>query len=202
MILTDLLRLLEESFINKPRKFSEVVMDKIISSKNLYFKESTLEDCSKFAVWEASDEITPYFSINKGRDYEEVKNEFLERQHSETELQFSIFAKESDELIGRIYISNLGGHDNCCDITRIYIGDVSNRGKGLGEEAVRLIMDYLFDKYGLNRITIDHFMENNRAGKLYLKIGFKYIGVARQAAFKNNEYYDLHLMDILRSEYM
>ena len=58
-----------------------------------------------------------------------------------------------------------------------------------------------FEEMCRERVTLDHFAENEIASKLYLKTGFHYEGVMRHGGKKDGMYVDLHLMSMLREEY-
>ena len=58
-----------------------------------------------------------------------------------------------------------------------------------------------FEEMRRERVTLDHFAENEIASKLYLKTGFHYEGVMRHGGKKDGMYVDLHLMSMLREEY-
>lgn len=175
-----------------------------MESKNLMIRPAVFDDCSLFSIWEKMREVNEFFSIDDDRDYEQIVREFILREADPSKLQFTILLKNyqgEDEIIGRIYISNVNLHDDSLDITRIYIGSKEYRNKGYGEEAMRLILEYCFINLHTERVTLDHFSGNDIAARLYLKLGFQNEGVARNGAKKNGKYYDLHIMSILRSEY-
>lgn len=172
-----------------------------MESNELIVRETTFEDCSLFADWERNPEVTRYFSIDEDRAYPEIVEEFILRKKDPTQLQLTIVQKETERPIGRIWISRLDQHYDSLDITRIYIGEDSLRGKGYGEGSLRLLLDYCFMNLHMERVTLDHFTGNQRAANLYQKLGFQYEGVARKSCKKDGRYYDLHLMSILRAEY-
>ena len=167
----------------------------------LYLRESTFDDCRYFAQWEVHPAVTEFFTINEGRDYEEVVREFLSREGDETQVQFTVCLKENDHPVGRIYISRIDDHYDSLDITRIYIADPAMRGKGLGEEALRLALQYAFEERNCERVTLDYFTGNVIASTLYQKVGFRNEGNMRHGGKKNGMYVDLHLMSMLRDEY-
>ena len=78
-----------------------------------------------------------------------------------------------------------------------FFGDV----EGLGEEALRAALKLAFEEMCRERVTLDHFAENEIASMLYLKTGFHYEGVMRHGGKKDGMYVDLHLMSMLREEY-
>jgi aminoglycoside 6'-N-acetyltransferase len=58
--------------------------------------------------------------------------------------------------------------------------DPELHGRGLGTEAVRRVVDLLSER-GHHRITIDPALANAAAIRCYEKVGFKPVGVLRQA---------------------
>lgn len=172
-----------------------------IDGNKVYLRTTEEDDLNYFAKWEQSPSVTEFFTISKGRDYEEIAKEFFERKDDEDKLELSICLKENDEIIGRMYISNINSHYDSMDITRIYIGRDDLRGTGLGEDALRTALKLGFDVMNLERITLDHFTDNVRAKNLYLKVGFVPEGCMRHGGKKNGRYVDLNLMSILREEY-
>lgn len=172
-----------------------------MESKNLIIRETIFDDCRFFAEWENLPHVTEFFTMDEGRTYEEVVTEFVRYNLDPSKLQFTITLKPEDVPIGKIYISRLDTHDDSLDITRVYIADQKHRGKGYGEEALRLILEYAFINLHMERVTIDHFEGNKIAAALYEKIGFKNEGLLRNAGKKNGKYVNLQLKSMLRAEY-
>ena len=172
-----------------------------MESKNLIIRETVFDDCKYFAEWEVLPEVTEFFTIDEGRDYEQVVTEFVRYNLDPTKLQFTITLKPEDKPIGKIYISRVNRAEDSLDITRIYIADPALRGKGYGEEALRLILQYAFINLHMDRVTIDHFEKNRVAAALYDKVGFTNEGLMRNAGKKNGKYINLQLKSMLRAEY-
>ncbi len=172
-----------------------------MESANLIIRETVFSDCTHFAKWEKQSFITENFTMSDDRDYEEIAKEYVIRNQESDKLQFTITLREDNRPIGRTYISRIDSHADSLDITRIYIGEEEFIGKGFGEEAMYLILEYAFIQLHAERVTLDHLMNNDRAGALYLKLGFQYEGIMRHAGKKNGKYVDLHLMSMLRTEY-
>jgi aminoglycoside 6'-N-acetyltransferase len=59
--------------------------------------------------------------------------------------------------------------------------DPSLHGRGLGTEAVARVVDHLISERGHHRITIDPALANAAAIRCYEKVGFRAVGVMRQA---------------------
>ena len=73
---------------------------------------------------------------------------------------------------------------------------------GYGTEAVQAVLKYGFEVLGLNRIHAKHFKRNPASGRILQKIGMKYEGCQRQHFKKWDNFEDIELYGILRSEYV
>lgn len=164
-------------------------------------RESVFDDLAYFARWESMPEVTRFFTIDDGKTYEMTVREFCERQEDKAARQFTICLAETGEPVGRIYVSRIDDRYDSLDITRIYIAEPSMRGKGYGEEALRLILKWAFEEMDCERVTLDHFTDNDVAASLYNKVGFAGEGVMRHGGKKNGKYIDMRLMSMLREEY-
>lgn len=77
-----------------------------------------------------------------------------------------------------------------------------DRGKGYGTEAVKLLIDYLFESKPVNRLEIRLATENVASERVAIKAGFSIEGTHREAAFSKGKLYDMHTYAILRREWV
>jgi aminoglycoside 6'-N-acetyltransferase len=74
-------------------------------------------------------------------------------------------------------------------------------GRGLGPEALRLVIDWLVRERGHHRFTIDPAAENERAIRAYASVGFRPVGIARQAERRpDGSWRDGLLMDLVADD--
>jgi RimJ/RimL family protein N-acetyltransferase len=172
-----------------------------MKSTRLLLRESTFEDCQLFSRWEKQDFLMDAFTIESDRDYQKILREFFSRENDSTKKQFTIVFRPTGVPIGRIYLAKLDLSTSSVEINRIYLGEAAYLRQGIGEEAMQILLRYCFETLQLERVYLDHFMDNQRAGSLYLKLGFQYEGILRNATKKNGAFYNLHLMSLLQSEY-
>ncbi|TAK11825.1 MAG: N-acetyltransferase [Anaerolineae bacterium] len=83
----------------------------------------------------------------------------------------------------------------------IVIGDKDYWNKGYGSDVMRLLLKVGFETLNLNRIHLWVYGNNPRARHVYEKIGFTHEGSLRQHIFREGQYYDVHMMGILRDEW-
>jgi aminoglycoside 6'-N-acetyltransferase len=76
--------------------------------------------------------------------------------------------------------------------------DPALHGRGLGTEALRLLIEHLTAGLGHHRLTIDPALENAAAIRCYEKAGFRRVGVMRRYEHRGGEdYRDGLLMELV-----
>ena len=81
----------------------------------------------------------------------------------------------------------------------IYV-DADVHGLGIGTDAIRTLARHLFD-HGHHRIEIDPAADNEAAIACYAKVGFRPVGILRQAERDNDgTWHDALMMDMLAAE--
>ena len=83
----------------------------------------------------------------------------------------------------------------------IFIGEPDARDHGLGTEALRTLLQYLFETKGLKRVTIDPEPSNRRAVRAYEKAGFHLDGVLRRHMKIDGRWADIAFMTILDDDW-
>jgi RimJ/RimL family protein N-acetyltransferase len=102
--------------------------------------------------------------------------------------------------IGNVGIHKLD-HRNANAEVSVVIGEKRHWGKGLGTEAMALMIDYGFCELNLHRIYTGAFAFNRRSIVMLRKLGFVQEGVQRQAVFANGAYHNILQFGLLRSEW-
>jgi diamine N-acetyltransferase len=116
---------------------------------------------------------------------------------SDDEIHFSILDKADNSLIGHIILAGLKNENDSIEFRRIVI---SKKGKGLGNESIRLIKKYCFENLKAHRIWLDVYDDNLRAIGLYKSQGFKIDGLLRECIKQNGNYRSLLIMSLLAIE--
>jgi RimJ/RimL family protein N-acetyltransferase len=113
---------------------------------------------------------------------------------------FTIFKLEDQEPVGIIGLVNQDERNAAAEL-RLVIGEVKDWGKGLGKEAVRLLLSFGFDSRGLHRIWLRVAEYNHRAIRLYRSCGFVEEGKSRHDHFHKGEWRDAYHMSMLDTEW-
>jgi len=121
------------------------------------------------------------------------------RGQDPSKLTFAICLFEGDRHIGNCSLEGIE-RDNGLATLGILIGEADARGKGLGEEATRVLCRFAFDEMNLHKIRLDVHASNAGAVRTYERVGFRKEGVLREEAFRGGRYIDVLRMGLLRGE--
>ena len=132
--------------------------------------------------------------------FDQIQNWASSREEADDRLDLSIIDRASNQWAGELAINNWDEDNHSCSF-RIAIGP-SGRNRGLGSEATRLIIDYVFQHLPINRIGLEVYAFNPRAIHVYERCGFTREGILRSALYWDGEYHDAILMSILRDEWL
>ena len=115
-------------------------------------------------------------------------------------MNFIIVRRQGDEPVGYIGLAGLDVRNASAEL-RVIVGEISEWDKGLGEEAIRLLLDHAFNLRNLHRVWLRVAEYNSRAIACYLKCGFKEEGRMRHDHYHRAAWRDTLAMSILDSEF-
>lgn len=75
------------------------------------------------------------------------------------------------------------------------------RGRGIMSDSTRLFVSYIFDHINLNRLEIRIPLSNSEACHIPKALGFKHEGTLRQAVRRGNQYQNLLLFGLIKSDW-
>ncbi|MHA1937773.1 MAG: GNAT family N-acetyltransferase [Candidatus Thorarchaeota archaeon] len=126
------------------------------------------------------------------RYIESVNEAFSKR----SKFTFGIETKDDSTLIGISWMSSNG------EIGIFAIFHPNYRGKGLGKDALVVLLDIAFSVLNMHTVYLWVASFNDRAIGFYERIGFKTQGKLREMAYRNGQRYDVVIMDILKTEFL
>lgn len=174
--------------------FRKLVGDRI------YLSPINVEDAEKYVEWFCDFSVTDGLGTTRRLMTPEAEREWLTSELKSNNFTFAIVNLENDELIGNCGFTDIS-YPNKIGTVGLFIGEEINRGKGIGTEVLRLLLDYGFNYLNLDNIMLVVKSFNERAINCYKKVGFKEIGRRRKCYFLNGKYYDDVFMDILSEEF-
>ncbi len=167
---------------------------KKIVGERLYLSPMNVEDAETYVSWLNSRNVSDNLGMTASVVRVPGEKEYIESKKS-NDYDFSIVLND-DTLIGNISLMDVNAFLGKATLG-IFIGDESNRSKGYGTEAIKLIVDYGFNVLRLHNIDLKVFSFNERAVKSYEKAGFKEYGRRHESYFLDGKYYDEICMEII-----
>nr|MBA2720156.1 GNAT family N-acetyltransferase [Chloroflexota bacterium] len=131
---------------------------------------------------------------------DEIERFFEARALGSGSLAMAIHVRDGERLIGTCALSQLDA-DNGSALFHITIGEQNAWGRGFGTEATRLMIDHAFGGLGLHRVGLAVFSFNDRAIRSYRSVGFVVEGRAREAIWREGQWWDEISMSILDSDW-
>jgi RimJ/RimL family protein N-acetyltransferase len=114
-------------------------------------------------------------------------------------LDLAVVDNAAGRCVGEVVLNDWDPGNNSISF-RTLIGP-GGRDRGLGSEAMRLIVGYGFEQLGLHRIALEVYAFNPRARRVYEKAGFVPEGVLREALRYEDEWIDATVMSVLDHEW-
>ncbi|MFC9541766.1 GNAT family N-acetyltransferase [Lysinibacillus sp. NPDC056959] len=169
--------------------------------KKLYYKNISLnpyqlKHYEKTVHWLNNSEIRESFGLRNEISY---KGHLNWVQNLSDTIIWAIHEEEFDNYIGNILLFLNKKHNS--GFLQIYIGEIVNRGKKFGENALRCLINFVFNELKLNRLWLKVFEENKIAINLYNKVGFKFEGVERQSFYNGENFRNQLIFSILKEEW-
>lgn len=148
------------------------------------FRSEDAEDM--YANWASDPEVTRFLTWPAHSSVYVTKAllaDWIPRYEDGGYFNWAMEYKNTGKVIGNISVVRLIESIDAAEMG--YCMSRAYWGQGLMPEALKAVMDYLFDTVRLNRIAACHDANNPKSGRVMEKAGMKLEGILR-AAGKNN----------------
>ena len=138
------------------------------------FKQTDLHDFYEYASVEGVGEMAGWKHHESIQETQDILNIFIGEDKT-----FAIVFKENNKVIGSLGIEKYGLEEKLTEFNGYYgreIGYVLSKdywGRGIMSEAVRAVIDYLFNVLNLDFLTCGYFDFNHQSKRVQEKNGFK-----------------------------
>jgi RimJ/RimL family protein N-acetyltransferase len=184
-------------------------MDELIARKSPFIGERVLLRTIEYEdLPSIMEHWNTYASrIGRGRyipESKKQKKEWITKVTQDAKLgkgyTFAIIDKDSQEFLGECSLKRIN-FVNRGAFLGVSIYNPKNHNKGFGTDATKNILEIGFNILNLHRIELHVYEFLESAIHVYEKLGFKKIGIRREASFIAGEYRNDLIMDILNREY-
>ena len=152
-----------------------------LKGANIYLRALEPEDLefvyaieNNESVWEVSNTQTPYSRF--------LIKQYLENAHQDIyeakQLRLAICLNDSQKAIGLIDLFDFDPKNSRAGIGLV-IADLASRNKGIGSEALELVINYSFQQLQLHQLYANIGSDNEISLQLFTKFGFQKIGIKK-----------------------
>ena len=174
-----------------------------IETQRLILRRFTVEDApAMYKNWASDPEVTRYLTwpTHGSADISRaVLSDWIPRYADGAYFNWAIVWKATGRAIGNISVVTL--IEDICAAELGYCLSRAYWGRGIMPEALKAVIDYLFNSVQLNRIAACHDVNNPKSGRVMEKAGMKREGILRQAGKNNQGICDIALHAIIRKDW-
>ncbi|GAA2759928.1 GNAT family N-acetyltransferase [Actinopolymorpha rutila] len=143
----------------------------------------------------ATGEVTPWDETAEAR----MLAWYSSRNAQPDRLDLAVVDRRDDACVGEVVLNEWDEPNRSCNIRIALVS--AGQGRGLGTEAMRLMVAHGFEQLGLHRISLNVYDFNPRARRAYEKVGFVQEGARRDVLCLDGEWVSDVVMSILAPEW-
>ncbi|HYY47632.1 MAG TPA: GNAT family protein [Thermoplasmata archaeon] len=170
---------------------------RVLQGERVRLRPLASSDLRRCVKWFSDPQIIRFLGRNSPVTMPEEERWFRDYERRPDEQIFAI------DVAG-VHIGNVGLHK----IDRVHrkaevgivIGEAGLWSKGYGTEAMAAVLHYAFGPLGLNKVSLDVLEYNERAIRVYERLGFRPEGIHREDVYKEGRFVDVIRMSILARE--
>ncbi|TDC57216.1 N-acetyltransferase [Micromonospora sp. KC207] len=171
-----------------------------LAGQRVLLRPFVADDVSTFRAALTDPEVCRLTGSPPGEHDEQRLREWYGSRNAQADrLDLAVVDRATGECVGEVVLNQWDEGNRSCNFRTLFAAN--GRDRGLGTEAVRLVVGYGFERLGLHRISLEVFAFNPRARRVYEKVGFVAEGVLRQVLRDGDDWVDATVMSILAPEW-
>lgn len=173
----------------------------LFNGERVRLRKMAIEDVSIYHEWRNDIEVMQYTSPSLDVfTYADTENFVNAITGSHNSKGYMIVEMSTGKPIGVTSLINIDYSNRNAECI-IDIGDKDYWSKGFGREAFQLLLEYAFNELNLHKVYLRVFSYNDRAIRLYQKLGFQEEGKLKEQLYRNGSWHDILFMGLLKSKY-
>ena len=158
------------------------------------------ENINIYHKWVNNPIIRKYIGVEIPETLEVIKKEWFPDERDEKNIWFEIWHKEDRIPIGMVGLFKVDNISRRAEIG-IFIGEPEYWGKGIGTEAVNMMLDYGFNTLNCHKILACVNVPNTQSLKICKKLGFIEEGHQKDMDFIDGKWIDIKLFGIFKKDW-
>jgi len=131
---------------------------------------------------------------------QQVKKRYEQARKEKDQFHFGLRALAEDRLVGLARLTHIEWSHGAAELA-LGIGEPSDRGKGYGSDALKLLLRYAFGELNLHRVSVWTSDFNDAEVRFLQRAGLRTEVRQRQAIHRDGRRWDRLLLGLLREEW-
>jgi diamine N-acetyltransferase len=145
------------------------------------------------SVWHLSNTQTPYSRFLIKQYIEEAHKDVFEAKQLRL-----VISNYDNKALGMIDVFDFDFLNKRAGIG-ILVKNEMDRGKGIGSEALQLLINYSFTRLQLHQLYCNISEDNKISLKLFTNQGFKIIGLKKDWTYSQNRFHNEYLLQLINT---
>lgn len=173
----------------------------MIPGKKVRLRAFREDDLKNVLAWLNNPAVTRYLSSMRPWSVVEERGWLDRAMRNDDPTAVTYVIESADgEYAGSIGLMHIDGRNRRAEVG-VVIARPEDWGRGMGTEAMILMLRHAFEEMNLHRVTLRVYTFNDRAQRSYGKIGFVEEGRLREDTYRHGAWHDTVLMGILADEF-
>jgi RimJ/RimL family protein N-acetyltransferase len=173
----------------------------MISGRKVRLRAFREDDLKNVMAWINNPVVTRYLASMRPWSVVEERAWMDRAMRNDDPAAVTYVIESADgEYAGSVGLMSIDGRNRNAEVG-IVIARPEDWGRGLGTEAMVLMLRHAFEEMNLHRVMLRVFTFNERAVRSYLKIGFVEEGRMRQNLYRHGAWHDTVLMAVLADDF-
>ena len=174
-----------------------------LETPRLILRAVDIGDLKDIFAYASDEEVTRFLRWGPHRSLESTESHIMEilRQYKEgMDGPWALEYKETGSVVGSIHLMAISVQHSKVEIGFVLSKSYWNRG--LMSEALTRVLEFSFERVGLNRIEGFCVVDNHAGLKVMERVGMKKEGVLREYLYQKGAWRDFAVYAILRRDYV
>lgn len=167
----------------------QVRQDLRLEGSQIYLRPITVEDTDIVLKWRNDPQVVKNFIYRKPISREEHLDWIHNKVEKGLVIQFIVCDKENDKPLGSIYLQNFDEESHRAE-WGIFLGEPEVRGRGIGTEAGKILMQYAFHELKLHKVMGRVLAYNQASIRVHEKMGGIHEAYLKDELYLDGEYVD------------
>lgn len=167
----------------------------MIVGERVQLREIEEEDLEIVVIWRNDPEILKWLFSYLPLSMSKQRRWYHKYVEDRTQQTFVIEAKGKIP-VGTVGLSHIDYRNQIAELGILIDKDWQH--KGIGREALNLLIEFAWNEMNMRKIKALVFKENEAAINLYKSCGFVEEGILKKEIFKNGEFKDVVIMALMR----